>query len=72
MGHGIRDGALMVVQKGTPHAAGKYELEICMVTLLNADDDKGRLYHKKEQEAGTDRAKEETVFHKQFLGKMTV
>ena len=72
MGHGITNGALMVVQKGTAHADGKYELEICMVTLLNNDDDKARLYHKKEQIAGTDRAKEETVFHKQFLGKMAV
>ena len=70
--HGINSGAFLHVQKGTSNTEGKFEIEISLISIINGDDDKERLYNKKEQEEGSDKSKEETVFHKKFVGKLTI
>lgn len=59
---GLTSGALLKIEKGEAQAAGKYEIQINMVRILQEE----------ETQAGESKQKEEKLFAKKQLGKLVV
>jgi hypothetical protein len=68
---GINSGALLKLEQGKPHTEGKTELDIYLVKILQESDTLIKQPKDKKQ-VGSDQLKEERLFSKIPLGKITV